>query len=319
MLHQLYKSIQQYLRDVGTTFAACWDRFWFTRLDPSTVSVLRILVGISATLYVASYTADLIVWLGPNGLLPVETVRHAVGDQPDFPPVYHWSYFNHVTDPATLWLLHTLSLLVTVCFACGIFSRISGLLCLCAVLSYLHRVPILNGLWEPVLTMLLLYLFWSPCGAKYSVDAWWRKRRADAGGGAPCRDSVAANISIRLIQLHLAGLYAVMAITKLASVTWWQGEAVWWLIAHSESRLVDLTGLHGSILLINLWTHGIVLFELCFAVLIWTRLARPILFACSIVAWLSIAMLTGELGFCATILIANLAFVPQLRNTSGKR
>ena len=101
-----------------------------------------------------------------------------------------------------------------------------------------------------------------------------------------------------------------MALTQLAGQVWWAGEAVWWLMARTESRLVNLTALSGSMYLVNLWTHAIVLFELVFALLVWNRLARPLLLASAILLWVPLALLTGEVSFCMLMLVANLAFLP---------
>ena len=40
--------------------------------------------------------------------------------------------------------------------------------------------------------------------------------------------------------MHLAIIYATMAITQLQFEAWWQGSAVWWMMARSESRQVPL-------------------------------------------------------------------------------
>ena len=101
-----------------------------------------------------------------------------------------------------------------------------------------------------------------------------------------------------------------MALTQLAGQVWWAGEAVWWVMARTESRLVDLTGLSTSMYVINLWTHAIVLFELMFPLLVWNRLARPLLLTLAVLLWIPLALLTGAVSFCALMLVANLAFLP---------
>jgi hypothetical protein len=98
-------------------------------------------------------------------------------------------------------------------------------------------------------------------------------------------------------------------LTMLAAEPWWNGLAMWWLIARPESRLVDLTFLHAYPFAINLWTHGVVAFQLLFGVLIWNRLARPLLFGIAIVVWVPLALVTGHLAYFTMLLIASSAFV----------
>jgi hypothetical protein len=94
----------------------------------------------------------------------------------------------------------------------------------------------------------------------------------------------------------------------LAGQSWWSGEAMWYLVARTESRLLDLTFLHAHPFAINLWTHAVVAFALLFGVLIWNRLARPLLLVLAVVIWLPLAFVTGSLAWFAMLLIANLAF-----------
>ena len=168
----------------------------------------------------------------------------------------------------------------------------------------------ITGPFESVLTMLLFYLCWAPCGACWSIDrrlAAWKSPGAQ-DQGLPV--SIGANISQRLMQVHLSALYLLMGLSMLAGEVWWAGEAVWWLVARGESRLVDLTFLDRHLILINLWTHAVVLFALLFGVLIWNSLARPLLLALSLLLWIPLALVTGLVSYCGLMLIAGLCFLP---------
>ncbi len=101
----------------------------------------------------------------------------------------------------------------------------------------------------------------------------------------------------------------MIGLNMLAGDVWWSGEAVWWLIARSESRLVDLTGLSHSFLLVNIWTHGVVAYQLAFGTLVWNRLARPLLLGLGVLVWFSLALVTGLVAWCVMMLAASLVFV----------
>ena len=298
------------LVDQAESFGQAWNRFWFRPSDPCLVSLLRILTGISVLAYVHSHSADLEVWFGANGLLPIKTVRQLTGGNAAAAAMdFRWSYFYWLDTSLGLWIAHLGGLLVAVAMIVGCCSRISCLAALCVVLSYVHRAPMITGQWEPVLTMMLLYLCVAPCGACYSWDAWWRRRRNTAEG-LGCEPSLAATISVRLIQVHLSAFYLMMGLTKLAGATWWSGDAVWWLAARTESRLIDWTFLHDYMLLVNLWTHAVVFFELGFGILIWVRGTRSFLLPVAVMMWTSLALLSGLIGFCVLMLFASLSFAP---------
>ena len=304
-----------YFSELAEGIGGHWNRFWFRGVDPFPLAVLRIAVGLVAFWYFATFTFDLVRWFGPFGILPNAVVREitgaadaamALGPQQG---VYRFSLLQLGDSPAYLWTIHLAGLASALLLTIGCWTRWANLLTLVILLSYVHRGPMLTGQLEPILSMLLLYLCIGPSGVAFSVDHRRARRRAgDSDRGAT--RSVAANISLRLIQIHLVGFYLVMGLSKLGSEVWWVGEAVWLLIASSHSRLVDLTFLNDSPYVLNLWTHAIVLFELSYAVLIWNRLARPLLIVASIIIWGSLAIVTGLLAYCALMVMANTAFIP---------
>jgi len=101
-----------------------------------------------------------------------------------------------------------------------------------------------------------------------------------------------------------------MGLSKLAGEVWWEGAAVWVLIAQVRSRPVDLTFLREQRFVLEAWTHAIVAFELVFPVLIWQTLLRPLLLLVALVMWISLCLLTGLSGFCLVMLVASVAFLP---------
>src|SRR5262245_57024525 len=214
--------------------------------------------------------------------------------------------------------MHVLAIVVSLMFAVGLLTRISGLLTLVALLAYVHRVPQVAGHADPVLSFLIAYLCIAPSGAWLSLD---RRLFGSSKDNATLRmifgvadAPVAANVALRLTQVHLAMFYAMMGLTKLYGDAWWEGTAVWILLAQTQSRPLDLTAIRrwGQIgeYVVNFWTHAIVYFELAFGILIWTRIGRPILLWLSILIWLSVILATGQLLFGLTMLAANVAFLP---------
>jgi hypothetical protein len=294
------QAVSMYFSDLSEAFGRGWNRFWFTPGDAFPLSVIRVLTGLAALCYHWSFAADLTRWFGPHGLLTAETVHSLIG-----PAAFRWSPLFFTDAPQVLWVFHVVGLVILAAFTVGLLTRATNVLALGVVLSYVHRAPMIIGAFEPVLTMVLAYLCLAPSGAYLSVDRWLGNRRKQAGEPSP---SVAANISLRLIQVHLAALYLLMGLTMLAGQPWWSGEALWLLAARTESRLLDLTFLNEHPFVINVWTHAVVAFALLFGVLIWNRLARPLLLVLAVVICVPLALVTGQLAFFAMLLIANLAF-----------
>lgn len=318
----MISSITEYLSDLAERFGRGWNTFWFSPSDPFALGLIRVLAGLMSLYVVGSYSFDLLVFFGPQGILPVDLVTQ-MRDLNEA----RFSYLNYFSQPGELYTVHAIGLIVLVLFTVGLWTRVTSVLAWLVVLSYIQRAPMLTAQVETVLIFVLFYLCVGPAGKALSVDAWLAKRKStDSEANTPQR-YFSATIAIRLIQVHLAVVYLMMGVSKLAGVeevaelTWWRGDAVWWLIARPDTRIVDLTGLMaGHAYLVNAWTHAIVLFELVFAVLIWNRLARPLLLALAIPMWLSLALISGLLPFALIMLTANLAFFsPEFLRTCVKK
>lgn len=307
-------AIIRYFSDLGRTVNEGWNRFWFSAGDVYSLSVMRILTGVMAVLYHFSFTADLVRWFGPTGILTIETTKRFT-ENPRF-NTYYFSYLYFVDAPAALWALHFIGLAILLMFLVGAFTRVTSVLSLIVVLSYMHRAPMLAGQMEPVLAMLLFYLCFAPAGRFLSVDRFLRRRKltgqaAVSPGEDPLEQpSVWANISLRAMQIHVVAFYLIIALTKFRWIGWWNGDAIWGLLAYSESRLIDLTFLHDAEYLLDFWTHLIVFFELLFPVLIWNRTLRPLLLGIAVFMWTLMALVTGLVGYSLVMIVASLAFVP---------
>jgi hypothetical protein len=276
------------------------------------------------TIYaLGTLTPDLVRFFGIGGLVPVDVVRALRSPGPNTPgfPSTAVSLLEMVISPGELYTVHAIALAVAVLYTVGFYSRTTGILTLIVVLTYIHRGPMLTTQMEHILSMLLLYVSWSPCGEFLSIDAWRRRRGPLAAATLAERQamaSVTANVALRLIQVHLTVIYLMMALAKIndgAAVeggtyhAWWDGEAVWWLAAKPGAPLVDLTGILGQFpVLTNFWTLAIVVFELAFVVFVWVPATRLLMLAIAVPMWLSLAVLTGLMPFCLMMLIANLAF-----------
>jgi hypothetical protein len=263
------------------------------------LGLIRLVIGCVALFWYLSFYPDLQFFFGPNGIIDAQTIEQWRGPIPVF------SIFDWPRSEASLWFIYWVGLGVLVLFAAGLFSRVKSVAALLVVVSLIHRGPMLARPMEDVLAMVMLYLCIGPSGGSFSLDRL-RARRSDSVVAA----STSANIALRLIQVHLALIHFAMAIGQLRDDSWWMGRAVWGFIGKQDSGYIDMTWLADYMYLLNLWTHGIVVFEFAFALLIWNRLARPILFVAAVLVWGSVGLVSGMVDFSLVMLAATLAFVP---------
>ena len=289
------------------SFVDGWNRFWFAVADPLPLSILRVGVGLIALAYFCSFGISPARWFSATGILPREIAHSLLGSEGTF-PLTHPSLLFMFDNEFALTAVHLVALIAACALTLGCCTRVANIVTWVALLSYIHRAPMVTGHLEPVLAFLLLYLALGPAGAKLSLDQWWFNRQ-----GPPPLPSVAANLSLRLIQVHLAMFYAMLAISKIHGDSWLEGEGIWMLLAQTVSRPVDLTSLRYSQYLLNAWSHAQVYVELAFPVLIWQRHTRlPVLVAAAVL-WLLFIQVSGLLIFCFTMILALVVFVPLAR------
>src|SRR5262249_2461821 len=91
---------------------------------------------------------------------------------------YYWSIWFHVTDPRAMAIIHAIFIVIMVMFALGLYTRVTSVLTWFAALCYIHRSnQVLFGM-DTMMNINMLYLMIAPCGAAFSLDRWFAKRRA---------------------------------------------------------------------------------------------------------------------------------------------
>lgn len=293
--------IQAYFQELYQTTWRSWNRFWFTPTDPATLGVMRWLAGTMLFYTHLVWGVDLLGFFGQEGRLPVPFAL-AYHDTP-----YAWSHLYYIESPAALWTVHLFALVILFMFTIGCLTRVTSILAFLITVSYSHRAAgALFGL-DQINALLALYLAVGPSGAVYSVDRWLRQRSMSKPG-APV-NLVMANVSQRLIQVHMCVVYFFAGFGKLLGQTWWSGTALWGAFANYEYQTLDVTWLASYPLIVNFMTQLILVWEVSYCVVVWPRLTRPLVLALAIPLHLGIAFGMGMITFGLAMLIGNLAFV----------
>lgn len=242
-----------------------------------------------------------------------------------------FSFWMDVTDPAWMVVLQIGCVLTALCFTLGVGTRVSSALVWFANLCYIHRNPAMLFGVDTMMNILLLYLMIGPSGAALSIDRlisrWWSgaKQRLFPGT-APASyspvplPSVSANVAVRLLQIHLCIIYFIAGVSKLQGSSWWQGTAVWGVLANPEfapmdfdlyNRMIRILG-HNQLLFDSAITGAGLLtlaFEISYAYLIWRPSTRWLFLAGAIFLHGFIGLFMGLKTFSLLMLVFNMAFL----------
>lgn len=236
-----------------------------------------------------------------------------------------FSIWHHLSDPVWMGVTHALFIVAAFCFTLGIATRLTSFLCWFAAVSYITRnTAVVFGV-DTMMTILLLYLAIGPSGAALSVDRWlarwWRGRRTgESTPPQPPPASVTANVAIRLLQIHLCFIYAAAGLSKLLGAAWWNGTALWNVLANFEfapmqfalyTEILRFLGRH-QLLFESVLTFGAYFtlwFEIMYAVWIWRPSTRWLILSAAILLHGVIGIFMGLGTFALIMLVMNMAFL----------
>jgi hypothetical protein len=257
----------------------------------------------------------------------------------------YWSLWFDVTDPTAMAFIHGLVVLVTFLFTIGFCTRITSVLTWIACLWYIHRnTAVLFGV-DTMQTILLLYLMIGPSGAALSVDRlmarWWSKNKpgiinrwrswwgkpalapeqiAPAAYSPTPVPSVSANVTYRLIQIHVCIVYLVAGLAKLQGQSWWNGVAVGYTLTNYEfaPMQVDFYMFVLRQFLAVYWVWALFLvvstvftlaFEITYSFLVWRERTRWLILGAAIILHGFIGLFMGLKTFSLMMLVMNMAFL----------
>ena len=292
------------LRDFVLSWRDAWNSFWFCPRLPATLGLMRIFVGSIVFYTHLVWTFALPTFLGSDGLLAPQ-YRELL-----FEGSFAWSHLDWCQSTTSLYIVHVIGLVIIAMFTAGLWSRWTSVLTALLVISYANRgTGALFGL-DQINVFLCLYLAVGNCGGAYSFDRWLARRRRGngAGQGSPTPDTL-TNLATRLIQIHMCVVYFFAGIGKLQGNTWFNGEAIWGVLASYEYQTMDITWLANYMPVVALLTLGSLFWEIAYAALVWPRLTRPIILAVAVPVHLGIGFCMGMLPFGLIMLAGNFAFV----------
>ena len=303
MITSVKSSAANYLQELQSA----WNTFWFRAEDPFLLGLLRLLVGSMVFYTHLVWTLEFSTFLGTGGVLTADYGQMLSGSGGSF-----WSHFYWIQSPTLLLITHIFALVVFACFALGLFARTAAILSFLFLVSYAHRATgALFGL-DQINGFLTFYLALGPCGAALSLDRWLRRKKHPTSI-ASVEPSVGANLSLRLIQVHMCVVYLFAGLGKLQGPSWWNGEALWGALASYDYQTLDLTWMAGYMWLINLMTFTSIVWEVSYAFLVWPKLTRPICLLMAFIVHAGIGLGMGMLTFGLIMIFGNLAFLPSAK------
>lgn len=182
------------------------------------LAALRILLPLAILGFLASRLIHADDWLSTAGFHPPQLIDDW-RQRLDLPPV----------SPTTAWVVAVCLVVTGLATSLGLASCWMATL-FAGLLAYTTLADRLEAFTVSKLgTVLVIALAASPCGARYSLDAWWRRRR-DPARRAP---TLCAGGSVRFFQILIPVFYFSSGICK-ATGDWLHNPYVLWSHLHDS-------------------------------------------------------------------------------------
>jgi hypothetical protein len=300
-MQRVLSPVTGYLARFVTTFCERWNAFWYAPADPALLGIIRVLTGLLLLYTHAIWGLALNDFFGPDGWISRDLVELVQTNQ--FAYSLWW-----LVPPAWLWPAYAAMMVILVLFTVGLWTRVTSLLSLLIVISFVQRVPeALFGL-DKLNVILTFYLAIGPSGSAVSLDRWLAQFRRDSASRTAGK-SVSAGFTLRLIQVHMCIIYFFAGISKLQGVAWWNGQAMWLAFGNLEYQSADMTWLAWHPWAVNFLTHFTALWELSFCVLVWIPLSRPLVLFAAVILHVAIGACLGLWTFSLSMLIGCASFL----------
>jgi hypothetical protein len=276
-----------------------WNVHWFEKRTTAQAGLIRVVMGAWCCLFTASWFKELPRVIGSGGLFGNEFTRFLIGNGIEGTGSSgRLSILYYVQSDLAVYVYLAATCLVAFLLTLGLGGRIVALINAILILGIAHRIPMLQGPGELLITGMLLYLIIDPGKKSNYLRVGLHDQQLRSS----------ANLMVRLVQAHTLLWLSVGFLSSVAETMWWNGTALWWLAIAERSPVWNAASLSDNPHLVSWLSHAYLgVLGLTIIGLV-KRTWRPIgLLAGGLLAiltflfagdgWLSLAILTGLTSF----------------------
>lgn len=276
-----------------------WDQFWFAPQDLLSVAYMRIvLCGTLFVMYLIR-TANLNYftdesWIPKSKALDVfgETLR----------PAFLWAFWPDSLNPLVHGILVLLLLLLTV----GIGGRWLMFFAWVIDIAFVQRNYAANYGADIIGSILLLYLSFTQSCERLSILNMWRKKSDFK------KSDIVSSAFMRMIQVQMCVVYAYTGFEKLRGASWWDGTALWSVMANPQMTMMDFTFLRAVPWVIPIAGFMTIIFEIYFPAMVMWKKTRYAWLLMGVCMHVGIALAMGLIPFSLIMMSTYFLFLDPL-------
>ncbi len=232
-----------------------WDQFWFAPQNLLGLAAMRVLLcGTMFYLYIIrmfnlSYYSDS-SWISKDMALEVMVELYR--------PLFLWSFWPDSLNS----LMHLLLVIFLGLLTLGVGSRWLMLATWVINAGFIQRNYSVNFGADIIAALFLFYMSFTNSCERLSVLNLWRKKTSFASS------DILSSAMIRMMQVQISVIYAYTGWEKLKGGSWWDGTALWSVMANPQMTTMDFSFLRSIWWIMPIIAYVTILFEIYFPVMV---------------------------------------------------
>ncbi|WP_413557024.1 hypothetical protein [Bdellovibrio sp. HCB209] len=269
---------------------ALWDAFWFGSQNLLPLAFMRVMLC-GTLLYMSvmrffnlSFFTDA-SWVSRDKAL---LILPELGR-----PLFAWNFWPDSMNVPMLSLLVLLFALLTI----GIGGRVLMALAWVINIGFIYRNYPVNFGADVIGSLFLFYMMFTNSCERLSVLNLIRKKKSFQASDA------LSSMMIRMMQVQIMAIYAYTGWEKLKGGSWWDGTALWSVLANPQMTTMDFTFLREIPWIIPIIGYMTIIFEIYFPPMVVWHKSRHAWLLMGVGMHMGIGIFMGLMPF-ATIMLS---------------
>lgn len=232
-----------------------WDAFWFAPQDLLGLAFMRVALC-GTMLYMYSVRLFNLQYFSESSWITKETSWMAMPEL--YRPPFMWTFWPDAWAPA----LHSLLVVFLFLLTLGIGGRVLMALTWVLVMGFLQRNYSVNFGADVVCALFMFYMLFTNSCERLSVLNLRRHKEHFK------KSDFISSMMIRMLQFQICVIYGYTGWEKLKGGSWWDGTALWSVMANPQMTNFDFSFLRHTPWILPVVAYLTIIFEVYFPVMV---------------------------------------------------